>query len=152
MMKFFRKHKKAVSPVIAVMLLVAVAVAAVGAYFIWFRSFQTQTQGSVQQQASGALGTGLQVVSFANDSAYYYVSLRNSSSATLDVKAIKRGTDANKTVDDQAGMPVRLLPNQTATVLFVPSAPIPSGKTDTFTVDFNSSTSTGVLVHTYTAS
>lgn len=39
MMKFFRKHKKAVSPVIAVMLLVAVAVAAVGAYFIWFRSF-----------------------------------------------------------------------------------------------------------------
>ena len=29
MMKFFRKHKKAVSPVIAVMLLVAVAVAAV---------------------------------------------------------------------------------------------------------------------------
>ena len=39
MMKFFRKHRKAVSPVIAVMLLVAVAVAAVGAYFIWFRIF-----------------------------------------------------------------------------------------------------------------
>jgi flagellin-like protein len=34
MMKFFRKHKKAVSPVIAVMLLVAVAVAAVGAYLL----------------------------------------------------------------------------------------------------------------------
>ena len=57
MMKFFRKHKKAVSPVIAVMLLVAVAVAAVGAYFIWFRSFQAQTQGAVQDEASGALGT-----------------------------------------------------------------------------------------------
>ena len=50
MMKFFRKHKKAVSPVIAVMLLVAVAVAAVGAYFIWFRSFQAQTQGAFRMK------------------------------------------------------------------------------------------------------
>ncbi|MDY1591943.1 MAG: hypothetical protein RBS85_07280 [Methanofastidiosum sp.] len=79
MMKFFRKHRKAVSPVIAVMLLVAVAVAAVGAYFIWFRSFQTQTQGSVQEAASGALGTGLQVLGISNDETNYYITLRNAS-------------------------------------------------------------------------
>jgi len=34
MMKFFRKHKKAVSPVIAVMLLVAVAVARWGILYM----------------------------------------------------------------------------------------------------------------------
>jgi len=72
MMKFFRKHKKAVSPVIAVMLLVAVAVAAVGAYFIWFRSFQTQTQKSVQEQSSGSLGGGLQMISMTDNSANYF--------------------------------------------------------------------------------
>lgn len=48
MVKFFRKHRKAVTPVIAVMMLVAVAVAAVGAYVIWFRSFQIQTQKNIQ--------------------------------------------------------------------------------------------------------
>ena len=67
MMKFFRKHRKAVSPVIAVMLLVAVAVAAVGAYFIWFRSFQTQTQKSVQETSAGALGSGLKVINLTDD-------------------------------------------------------------------------------------
>lgn len=72
MMKFFRKHKKAVSPVIAVMLLVAVAVAAVGAYFIWFRFFQTQTQKSVQEQSSGALGGGLQILSITDDGSQYF--------------------------------------------------------------------------------
>lgn len=85
MMKFFRKHRKAVSPVIAVMLLVAVAVAAVGAYFIWFRSFQTQTQKSVQETSSGALGQGLQVVSMTDDSSTYYVVLKN----TLGTGAIQ---------------------------------------------------------------
>ena len=71
MMKFFRKHKKAVSPVIAVMLS-CVAVAAVGAYFIWFRSFQTQTQKSVQEQSSGALGGGLQILSITDDGSQYF--------------------------------------------------------------------------------
>ncbi|HQK63270.1 MAG: hypothetical protein KA027_01380 [Candidatus Methanofastidiosum sp.] len=51
------------------MLLVAVAVAAVGAYFIWFRSFQTQTQKSVQEQSSGSLGGGLQMISMTDNSA-----------------------------------------------------------------------------------
>jgi flagellin-like protein len=77
MMGFFRKHRKAVSPVIAVMLLVAVAVAAVGAYFIWFRSFQTQTQKSVQQQSQGSLGGQLQALSATNDKDNYYLVIRN---------------------------------------------------------------------------
>lgn len=88
MMKFFRKHKKAVSPVIAVMLLVAVAVAAVGAYFIWFRSFQTQTQKSVQETSEGALGGGIQVISIADDGNYYYVNIKNTlSSGTITIAA-----------------------------------------------------------------
>lgn len=94
MMKFFRKHKKAVSPVIAVMLLVAVAVAAVGAYFIWFRSFQTQTQKSVQEQSSGALGGGLQIVSMTDDGSKYFVVIKN----TLGSGNILLNTDTDKVI------------------------------------------------------
>lgn len=83
MMGFFRKHRKAVSPVIAVMLLVAVAVAAVGAYFIWFRSFQTQTQKSVQQQSQGSLGGQLQALSATNDQDYYYLVIRNTTNEAM---------------------------------------------------------------------
>jgi len=94
-MKFFRKHKKAVSPVIAVMLLVAVAVAAVGAYFIWFRSFQAQTQGAVQDEASGALGTQMQVISMTNDTTQYYIVIRNAMNVNATVTdALIGGTDA----------------------------------------------------------
>lgn len=91
MMKFFRKHKKAVSPVIAVMLLVAVAVAAVGAYFIWFRSFQTQTQRSVQEQSSGALGGGLQILSITDDGSQYFLVIKN----TLGSGNIELASTAN---------------------------------------------------------
>jgi len=80
-MKFFRKHRKAVSPVIATMLLVAVAVAAVGAYFIWFRSFQTQSQKSVQETSEGALGGGLQVVSMTDDGKHYFINIKNTMSS-----------------------------------------------------------------------
>lgn len=87
MMGFFRKHRKAVSPVIAVMLLVAVAVAAVGAYFIWFRSFQTQTQKSVQQQSQGSLGGQLQALSATNDQDRYYIVIRNTTNEDMVFQA-----------------------------------------------------------------
>jgi len=40
-------NKKAVSPVIAVMLLFAVAVTAVGAHYIWFKAFQAGSQKEI---------------------------------------------------------------------------------------------------------
>lgn len=46
------RNKKAVSPAIAVMLLVAVAVAATGAYFIWYKSFEQPTQKQVEIETS----------------------------------------------------------------------------------------------------
>lgn len=48
-LKKFKRNKKIVSPVIATFLLVAIAVAAVGAYFIWFRSFQYESQTQENQ-------------------------------------------------------------------------------------------------------
>ena len=151
MMKFFRKHRKAVSPVIATMLLVAVAVAAVGAYFIWFRSFQTQSQGSVQEAASGALGSEVQVANIANDENYYYISLRNASAKDVNVTAVKRGTDLNQT-------PTALIPITTgtsATVLFNPlgTDKLVRGSTYTFTIEYTATGGAkGVVVHTYTNS
>ncbi len=146
-MKFFRKHKKAVSPVIAVMLLVAVAVAAVGAYFIWFRSFQTQTQKGVQEASSGALGTGLQVVSFTDDGKVYYVVLKNTlSSGVLKFTGAKvnppgTGNNLNSTFTDaQSGAP-GIVPGESKTYRLNPVGfSLATGKTRTFLLEANNST------------
>jgi flagellin-like protein len=140
MMKFFRKHKKAVSPVIAVMLLVAVAVAAVGAYFIWFRSFQTQTQKSVQETSEGALGGGLQVVSFTDDGQYYYVNLKNTmASGSIQITGVRvnppAGATCNTTFTD-----VEIAPGSTKTYVLRPSFTMATGTTRTFTIEANSAT------------
>jgi len=150
MMKFFRKHKKAVSPVIAVMLLVAVA--AVGAYFIWFRSFQAQTQGAVQDEASGALGTQMQVISIANDESQYYIVLRNAMTENAAVTSITRSGEANTTTTTPVAT---ITAGNTGTMTFnpttTPAAQNPTrGKTWTFTINYTYGTANGVLVHTYT--
>jgi flagellin-like protein len=150
MMKFFRKHKKAVSPVIAVMLLVAVAVAAVGAYFIWFRSFQTQTQGAVQQQASGALGTEIQVLNISNDTSYYYVTLRNGSNVNATDINIAIAGFANEVTT----VGTTLAKGSSASFKFNSSEiDIGRGTTRVFTISYDLATdppSTGTTVHTYT--
>ena len=156
MMKFFRKHRKAVSPVIATMLLVAVAVAAVGAYFIWFRSFQTQSQGSVQEAASGALGAEVQVANIANDENFYYISLRNASTKNVTVTAVKRGIDTNNTTP----VAIPIATGTSATVLFNGGGDLPvdyetlvRGATSTFTIEYTTADGAqGVVVHTYTNS
>ncbi|KYC53175.1 MAG: hypothetical protein AMQ22_00384 [Candidatus Methanofastidiosum methylothiophilum] len=142
MMKFFRKHRKAVSPVIAVMLLVAVAVAAVGAYFIWFRSFQTQTQKGVQEASSGALGTGLQVVSLSDDGSVYYVVVKNTlSSGDLIFTGAKvnppgTGNDLNSTYSTT----IRIQPGKSVTYRLVPQYPLATGTSRTFLLEANSAT------------
>ena len=83
-------NRKAVSPVVATMLLVAVAVASVSSYWVWFRSFQTQVQKEVEQQAGVSTLLRLNVVSITDDGTYYYVTLKNaSSSGTLEFRAIQ---------------------------------------------------------------
>ena len=143
MMKFFRKHKKAVSPVIAVMLLVAVAVAA---YFIWFRSFQTQTQKGVQEASSGALGTGLQVVSFTDDGKVYYVVLKNTlSSGVLKFTGAKvnppgTGNNLNTTFTD-VSLNTGIVPGESKTYRLNPNGfSLATGKTRTFLLEANNST------------
>ena len=169
MMKFFRKHRKAVSPVIAVMLLVAVAVAAVGAYFIWFRSFQTQTQKSVQETSEGALGGGLQVISQTDDGTTYYVVVKNTlNSGGIALQAVRispgpaagttttlttanglrstRTPDTNVSIAAGQNITLRVTPSTTgATNPYT----IATGSTRTFTFEANAGY---VVVATYTDS
>ena len=74
-------NRKAVSPVVATMLLVAVAVASVSSYWVWLRSFQTQVQKEVEQQAGVTTSLRLNVVSINDDGNKYYVTLKNASSS-----------------------------------------------------------------------
>ena len=142
MMKFFRKHRKAVSPVIATMLLVAVAVAAVGAYFIWFRSFQTQTQKSVQETSEGALGGGLQVVSMSDDGNYYYINIKNTLSAgsielslNASVNPPSTGTAAVATVSGGTNSTAMTInAGATKTFRMDPSYGFATGTSRTFTI------------------
>ncbi len=76
-------NRKAVSPVVATMLLVAVAVASVSSYWVWFRSFQTQIQKEVEQQAGVSTSIRLEVVSINDDGNKYYVTLKNASSSGM---------------------------------------------------------------------
>jgi len=77
-----KMNKKAVSPVIAVMLLVAVAVAAVGAYFIWYKSFQAGSQKNVEEQ-TGTIGSKLRVTNITNDNVTFYVTVKNATGWNL---------------------------------------------------------------------
>lgn len=77
-----RLNKKAVSPVIAVMLLVAVAVAAVGAYFIWYKSFHAGTQKQVEEQ-TGTIGSKLRITNITNDNVTFYITLKNATECDL---------------------------------------------------------------------
>jgi len=74
-------NKKAVSPVVATMLLVAVAVASVSSYWVWLRSFQTQVQKEVEQQSGVTTSLKLNVISITADGTSYYVTLKNASSS-----------------------------------------------------------------------
>lgn len=77
-----RMNKKAVSPVIAVMLLVAVAVAAVGAYFIWYKSFQAGSQKNVEEQ-TGTIGSKLRVTNITNAQSVFYITIKNATGETI---------------------------------------------------------------------
>ncbi len=146
MITFFRKHKKAVSPVIAVMLLVAVAVAAVGAYFIWFRSFQSGQQEAVREATADVIGPQLQA-DVANDTSYFYVTIRNRSPSDVNVTSITpgRGTiDANAgniDADSSRTFQVPLVQNETTS--------LPRGRPVVFTIGYEVGDSTGTIIHTY---
>lgn len=77
-----KMNKKAVSPVIAVMLLVAVAVAAVGAYFIWYKSFQASSQKNVEEQ-TGTIGSKLRITNITNDNKTFYITVKNATGSDL---------------------------------------------------------------------
>jgi len=49
-------------------------------YMLWFKSFQTQTQKSIQETSQGG---GLQLISITDDGKNYYINLRNNGSEKL---------------------------------------------------------------------
>jgi len=116
-----KMNKKAVSPVIAVMLLVAVAVAAVGAYFIWYKSFQAGSQKNVEEQ-TGTIGSKLRVTNITNDNVTFYITIKNATGygletdfttthpsapdGDLDVDDGNHKADVSVTIKDSSGSPV----------------------------------------------
>ena len=98
-----KMNKKAVSPVIAVMLLVAVAVAAVGAYFIWYKSFQASSQKNVEEQ-TGTIGSKLRMTNITNDNVTFYITVKNSTGYDLETDFGDTGygsaADGNLDIDD----------------------------------------------------
>jgi len=114
-----KMNKKAVSPVIAVMLLVAVAVAAVGAYFIWYKSFQAGSQKNVEEQ-TGTIGSKLRVTNITNDNVTYYITIKNATgyglvndlttspfaSDTLDIDDATHTADVMVTIKNSSGVAV----------------------------------------------
>ncbi|MCK4310766.1 MAG: hypothetical protein KAV80_04875 [Methanomicrobia archaeon] len=108
-------NKKAVSPVIAVMLLVAVAVAAVGAYFIWYKSFQAGSQKNVEEQ-TGTIGSKLRITNITNDNVTFYITIKNATGYSLvpdtdDVLTVdkdNRISDMEVTIKDSAGNSVTM--------------------------------------------
>ena len=118
---------------------------------LWFRSFQAQTQGAVQDEAAGALGTQMQVISMTNDTTQYYIVIRNAMNVNATVTdALIGGTDATLTSE-------KIVKGTSKTFTVTQTGTTPSrGTTRTFTIEYdihNASdvaTSTGALVHTYT--
>jgi|GEM_PF-625168 len=110
-----RMNKKAVSPVIAVMLLVAVAVAAVGAYFIWYKSFQAGSQKNVEEQ-TGTIGSKLRVTNITNDNQTFYITIKNATGyalvtdigddGSLNVNDTNHQADVQVTIKDPNGVTI----------------------------------------------
>ena len=69
-------NRKLVSPVIAVMLFIALAVAAVGEYFIWYKSFQQTNRENVMEEIESK-GSKLRIVDLGNDNDTFYITLEN---------------------------------------------------------------------------
>jgi len=110
-----KMNKKAVSPVIAVMLLVAVAVAAVGAYFIWYKSFQAGSQKNVEEQ-TGTIGSKLRVTNITNDNVTFYITIKNATGyelvvdidgdGALNVDDVTHTADVSVTIKNSSGTAV----------------------------------------------
>lgn len=130
-----RMNKKAVSPVIAVMLLVAVAVAAVGAYFIWYKSFQAGSQKNVEEQ-TGTIGSKLRITNITNDNVTFYITIKNATGYTLrpdlndddilDVDKDGRLSDIEVTIKDSAGNSVTKRGVNTSVFVKVSTSPDPA--------------------------
>jgi flagellin-like protein len=99
-----KMNKKAVSPVIAVMLLVAVAVAAVGAYFIWYKSFQQSSQSDVEEK-TGTIGSKLSITNVTNDNSNFYITVKNATGKDLVPNATDPDSEATvaMTIKDENG-------------------------------------------------
>jgi len=127
-------------------------------YFIWFRSFQAQTQGAVQDEAAGALGTQVQVLSITNDNTAYYIVLRNAMTKDVNVTGASIGGITGTATFSPTGTSAGIAAGTSKTFVVTPPAtPITNlptrGTTRTFTITYTIAStppSTGALVHTYT--
>lgn len=100
----------------------------------------------MQEASSGALGTGLQVVSFTDDGKVYYVVLKNTlSSGVLKFTGAKvnppgTGNNLNTTFTD-VSLNTGIVPGESKTYRLNPNGfSLATGKTRTFLLEANNST------------
>lgn len=100
-------------------------------YFIWFRSFQTQTQKSVQEVSQNASGGGLQVISMTDDGNKYYIVMKNTlSSNSITISSISITPGGSSTISSNNKT---LPPSTSGTFIIYPNFKLATGKARTFT-------------------
>lgn len=88
-------NKKAVSLVIAVMLLISVIVAAVGAYFIWYKAFQKGSYKDVE-----LIGYKLNIIDITNDIDTFYITLKNQTGEEITASDVYVEIECNGKKED----------------------------------------------------
>jgi hypothetical protein len=159
--QIYPEKKKSNKKWIAIGIIILFVIALPSAYFIWFRSFQTQTQriteiptqGYVQQTSQSALGSGIQILSVSDDGSKYYFVIKNTYSnnyVTINSSSFKRdGNGAISSNPSSANINV----GESKTFAFTPNGVLTRGKTHTFTITgYTPSGEQTVIVTTYTDS
>ena len=86
-------------PVIAVMLLVAVVVAAIGAYFIWYKSFKAGSQKDVEDTVE-LIGYKLNIIDITNDIDTFYITLKNQTGEEITASDVYVEIECNGKKED----------------------------------------------------
>ena len=101
------KNKKFID-VLALVMIVGVAMATVGAYFIWYKSFQ---QPQVEEKL-GITNSELKITNITNDNRTFYVSIRNSTGyylvnddgdGKIEVNESFKRSEVRMTIQDNSG-------------------------------------------------
>jgi len=91
-------NKKATKPIIGIMLLVAVAVGAIGGYFIWYESFKAGSHKNVEDIVE-LIGYKLNM-DITNDNDTFYIALKNQTGEEITASDVYVEIECNGKKED----------------------------------------------------